>query len=517
MDEKIKVFFLVLSFFILSVFIILTVFYKLYTLEKETYLQTMTQSFESLYKNNIYLLKERANIVFDIFINKEDILKIMAEASKIKDKKSEKFKKLYEKLYKKLYKESNYIKKYKLQDLNFNLPDYTNLIRFYRPNRYGDSLKGIRKSLEIVHELKASVSCFEIGRTVHAFRNVFPLYYKETFVGTVDIAYHANSIISGIEMALPVYIEFLIDRKFIQENLYKDEQKNYIRSPIFDEYFIDKEVEIFNESAEKIKREVQNINKEDLENIKINLKKGKSFSTNLKIKDKNYLITFINVKSCEEENMAYFVIYKPDNFFEYFHKSFLITTVVSTFLLMLFFLSLYFYLSKQIEHEKKLITISETDPLTGIANRRAFMEKIEDVVKINQKFNYPLSVILFDIDNFKKVNDTYGHDVGDYVLKEITKIVSNHLRKTDFFVRWGGEEFIILSENTKLEDAIQLAERLRRNVENYEFEKVGHITISLSVAKFKSDENIDSFLKRLDELLYKAKKKGKNRVEFEEN
>jgi diguanylate cyclase (GGDEF)-like protein len=517
MDEKIKVFFLVLGFFILSIVILLVIFHKFYTLERETYLQTMTQSFEALYKNNAYLLKERANIVFDIFINKEDVLKIMAEASKIKDKNSKEFKKLHEKLYKNLYKVSDYMKKYKLQDLNFNLPDYTNLIRFYRPEKYGDSLKGFRKSLEIVQELKSPVSCFEIGRAVHAFRNVFPLYYKGIFVGTVDIAYHANSIISGIEMALPVYIEFLIDCNSIQKNLYKEEQKNYIRSSIFDGYFIDKEVEIFNESAEKIKREVQNINKRDLENIKINLKKGKSFSTNLKIKDKSYLITFINIRNCEGENIAYFVIYKPDKFFEYLYKSFLITTTVSTFLLMLIFLSLYFYLSKQVEHKKKLIIISETDPLTDIANRRAFMEKIEETIKISQKFDYPLSVILFDIDNFKKVNDTYGHDVGDYVLKEITKIVSNQLRKTDFFARWGGEEFMILLENTKLEDAIQLAERLRKSIENYQFEKVGHITISLSVAKLKSDEDIDSFFKRLDELLYKAKRKGKNRVEFEEN
>jgi diguanylate cyclase (GGDEF)-like protein len=76
---------------------------------------------------------------------------------------------------------------------------------------------------------------------------------------------------------------------------------------------------------------------------------------------------------------------------------------------------------------------------------------------------------------------------------------------------------MILLENTELEDAIQLAERLRKSIENYQFEKVGHITISLSVAKLKSDEDVDSFFKRLDELLYKAKRKGKNRVEFEEN
>jgi len=181
------------------------------------------------------------------------------------------------------------------------------------------------------------------------------------------------------------------------------------------------------------------------------------------------------------------------------------------------FLSLYFYLSKQVEHKKKLRIISETDSLTGIANRRAFMEKIEEAVKISQNFNYPLSVILFDIDNFKKVNDTYGHDVGDEVLKEITKIVSNQLRKTDFFARWGGEEFMIILENTELEDAVQLAERLRKTIEAYKFKKVGYITVSFGVTEFKSNEDIDSLLKRLDELLYKAKKKGKNRVEFEEN
>lgn len=515
MNEKLKLLLLISGLFIISVFISSFFIYKSYKMQKDIYLQTMTNNLEALYENNAYLLKEISNIIFDSYINKDNVIKIVANTSKIKDKKSEELKKLREKLYKELYEKYNYMKNYGLQELHFHFSDYTSFLRFYRPEKYGDSLKGIRKSLEIVQETKKPVSCFEVGRVVHGFRNVYPLFYKGNFIGTVDVAYHANSIISVIEKTLPVYIEFIINKNLIQKRLFKDEQKAYIESHISEEFFIDKDVKIFNKEAQKIKEEIKNIDKKSLGSIKNNLKNGKNFSTNLKIKDKDYLVTFICVKDCEDKSSAYFVIYKPDKFFEHIYNSFILTLVTSIFLLTLMFLILYVYFWGQITHKEKLKKISETDILTGIANRRAFVEKIKDVVKTSSKLGNPLSVILFDIDNFKKVNDIYGHDVGDYVLKEISKIISGQLRKTDFFARWGGEEFMIILENTDLKEAAQIAERLRRTIEVYEFEKVGNITISLGVAELKRDEDIDAFLKRLDELLYKAKRKGKNRVEFE--
>ncbi|MGC8977688.1 MAG: GGDEF domain-containing protein, partial [Candidatus Ratteibacteria bacterium] len=195
----------------------------------------------------------------------------------------------------------------------------------------------------------------------------------------------------------------------------------------------EKDVKIFSKEAQIIKKEIQNIDKNKFKIVEKNFKNGKNFSINLKIKDKNYLISFICVKDCEGKTKAYFVIYKPDKIFGYLRYNFIIVLLTTTFLLTLVFSILYIYFWKQIEYREKLKKILETDTLTGIANRRAFIEKIKYEAKISQRFGYPLSVILFDIDNLKKVNDIYGHDTGDYVLKEVVKIISGQLKKTDFF------------------------------------------------------------------------------------
>ena len=122
-------------------------------------------------------------------------------------------------------------------------------------------------------------------------------------------------------------------------------------------------------------------------------------------------------------------------------------------------------------------------------------------------------MIMFDIDHFKKVNDTYGHTVGDYVLQTLTQIVRENLREIDYLVRWGGEEFIIITPETDIEKAEVLAERIRKATENYIFDQVGAITISLGVAQLKKDDTEDTFIKRVDDAMYLAKQKGRNRVE----
>jgi diguanylate cyclase (GGDEF)-like protein len=130
-----------------------------------------------------------------------------------------------------------------------------------------------------------------------------------------------------------------------------------------------------------------------------------------------------------------------------------------------------------------------------------------------RRYNEPLSLIMFDIDNFKEINDTYGHSVGDYVLKKIADITRETIRMNDYFVRWGGEEFIIISPETNLEKVHALAERLRRTIESYRFNKVGKVTVSFGVTEIKKEDTEDTFVKRADKVMYEAKIGGKNRVE----
>jgi diguanylate cyclase (GGDEF)-like protein len=130
-----------------------------------------------------------------------------------------------------------------------------------------------------------------------------------------------------------------------------------------------------------------------------------------------------------------------------------------------------------------------------------------------KRYSHSLSMIMFDIDHFKKVNDTYGHTVGDYVLQTLTEIVKESLRETDYLVRWGGEEFIIIAPETDIEKAEVLAERIRKGTEKYIFDQAGAITISLGVAQLKKDDTEDTFIKRVDDAMYLAKQNGRNRVE----
>jgi diguanylate cyclase (GGDEF)-like protein len=122
-------------------------------------------------------------------------------------------------------------------------------------------------------------------------------------------------------------------------------------------------------------------------------------------------------------------------------------------------------------------------------------------------------MIMFDIDHFKKINDRYGHIAGDSVLKAVADIVRENTRKTDYFIRWGGEEFMILSSGVNLDKEYKLAKKIRKVIENHDFKNVGRITVSLGVAEFKDTDTVNSFIKRADDAMYKAKNISRNRVE----
>ncbi len=163
--------------------------------------------------------------------------------------------------------------------------------------------------------------------------------------------------------------------------------------------------------------------------------------------------------------------------------------------------------------EEELKRLASTDKLTEAYNRTKFNEIIGREIERVKRYNQPLSIIIFDIDDFKNVNDKYGHNAGDHVLKTIADIVRKNIRKIDYFVRWGGEEFMVISSETNLKEAYLLAERIRETIENYTFEDVGKVTVSFGLTEFKENDTEDSLIKRADDAMYEAKKKGRNRVE----
>lgn len=176
------------------------------------------------------------------------------------------------------------------------------------------------------------------------------------------------------------------------------------------------------------------------------------------------------------------------------------------------FFSIYSYQLRR--NNQKLARLSREDTLTKIGNRLKLNEILEDVYQSNQRYDIQCGVILLDIDDFKLVNDTYGHIFGDETLKKFAQILLQNIRKTDKLGRWGGEEFLIVCPNTNIEDLITVAENLRKSIENNVFLKEKRITASFGLSVFDGSKNIEQVTHVADENLYKAKKAGKNRVCF---
>ncbi|MFT5453188.1 MAG: diguanylate cyclase (GGDEF)-like protein, partial [Enterobacterales bacterium] len=158
-------------------------------------------------------------------------------------------------------------------------------------------------------------------------------------------------------------------------------------------------------------------------------------------------------------------------------------------------------------------TLANTDPLTSLLNRRAMENAVLPLLSLNKRYEQKLCFILADIDYFKKVNDTYGHTVGDEVLVNLTSILNSCLRSSDLLSRHGGEEFLIVLPQTELDSGYLLAERIRTSIENTRTgdEKIA-VTISLGCVEIQGEEGFDSAITRADKMLYKAKSDGRNQT-----
>ena len=173
----------------------------------------------------------------------------------------------------------------------------------------------------------------------------------------------------------------------------------------------------------------------------------------------------------------------------------------------------YFYAWMSERYREVWENIARTDSLTGALNRIAFEDILNREIRNAKRKGRPLSLIIFDVDNFKSINDSFGHLFGDKVLRKVANLVAENLRETDVFARWGGEEFIILLPDTDLDRAVAVADKLRRIIHSYRFMNNLTVTASFGVTQFEEEDDVVRFVMKADKALYTAKRNGKNRVE----
>ena len=177
------------------------------------------------------------------------------------------------------------------------------------------------------------------------------------------------------------------------------------------------------------------------------------------------------------------------------------------------FISFSLYMGKQ---EQLISDLAVRDPLTGIYNLRFIVDRMKVEISSSRRYKTPLSIIYFDIDHFKRVNDQYGHPAGDDVLRQLSSTINGSIRPEDFLARVGGEEFLLLLPRCDLDDAKNKAERIRATTEKLAVHTDAksniHVTISLGVATLQNDETLNEFYSRADQNLYKAKDAGRNKA-----
>lgn len=164
------------------------------------------------------------------------------------------------------------------------------------------------------------------------------------------------------------------------------------------------------------------------------------------------------------------------------------------------------------ENEDRLKVLVITDTLTQVSNRLKLDSELETEISRAKRYNTPLSTILIDVDDFKNVNDSYGHQVGDLVLFQIAQLLKANIRNTDTLGRWGGEEFLIICPGIDKDEACALAEKLRDEIGKHTFPKVEHKTCSFGVSSFEDNDCSNTLIHKADNALYLAKQQGKNLV-----
>lgn len=159
-----------------------------------------------------------------------------------------------------------------------------------------------------------------------------------------------------------------------------------------------------------------------------------------------------------------------------------------------------------------LATLAMRDQLTGISNRHMFSELYEKELAMLKRYNGRLSLVMIDLDHFKSINDTYGHNIGDSVLREFAQVVSHQVREADILARWGGEEFVLLLRETMCDQAYVVCEKIRQRIESHMFAEVGNITCSIGMSEIDATDTLESGIERADRALYEAKRSGRNQT-----
>jgi diguanylate cyclase (GGDEF)-like protein len=632
-DSSINIAIFVIFFIVISFLYYLLLSWN-FEKKKETFFKQYNYNIKKDYEIIHNKFSTVAKMMFHTAINKPEVLELVKRAYISPEEKNIS----REKLYKLLVGDYEYFKTHELRQLHFHLKDNESFLRFHRPNKYGDSLLGIRDTVEWTNKNLQAIEGFEEGRIFNGFRYVFPLFYKQytgesQHIGSVETSFSAYAIATEFAKTHNTKASFIINEDVVKNKVFKEEQSNYVNSPFKGFMYEDSIKSQFEHSFIQVNIDLLDKHLIDLAAKKIAYEDVFS----LQSKDENMLFTFLPLKNPVSNKVVASIVLQLENH-ELNEQDKLYIIFLLSGITAILFAMLYIYKEFSLKHKfrilsqktqkildaqnsivivtngknildgnKKLLdyfgyknledfksehnciceffeeddrffhlgkiseneswieeidqlsykehivamkdfnnkqnifivsvsdfgekyilsfsNISDTmtehfslmervvhDKLTGAYNRDYFENRKDLWIQELAYKELQLGVVILDIDHFKDVNDTYGHNVGDMVLRHLVSLIHTTIRQEDTLIRWGGEEFLIVSYVSSLDNLHRIAENIRKRVDNESFEEVGNLSASFGITLYREKEDILQTIERADKALYKAKRSGRNIV-----
>lgn len=490
----------------------LLLFYDRYVKRIDEYYNANINQLNAQVEASLSSYSQFSRYIYETSINNEYVLNLVATAYNADEITQNN---LRDELYDYLLDDYIDASEHNFRQLHFHFPDSTSFLRMHAPEIYGDSLYDVRYSIRYVNENNEYISGFEEGRIFNGYRFVFPLEYQDEHIGSVEVSVSFSSVINALT-DLYLYNDycFLISKDVVDNIVFENEMDNYELSNLSDEFYLDVNACISvgerniipNSDLQTFYSKLSSKNLDQLDQMN-------PFGVYEVIDGVHYELLFTPVKNIEGVNVGYFISFSNESGIPAINMQYILNVILIFIIYMFIMVIVYLsFRSRGILKEQ-----SYTDSLTKISNRRKLEIDIKSEIERIKRYEGQISFIMFDIDNFKNINDTYGHNVGDKALVELTNLVHANIRSVDYFARYGGEEFIIMFINTNLVQAKNKAEVLRKIVLDHEFETIKNMSISIGVYEYKENDNYGDIIYKIDKALYDAKSSGKNKVSVYKN
>jgi len=494
--------FVIFVFFIVISNLFIDYFFKY---QKKSYLAIQTETLQIKYETQYRYLKIMSNDVFLMYQDNKRFIHLFEQVESATIEQRDKIRKTIYKLLKKRYKR---LANMGIKQVQFYLPNNISFLRMHEPTKFGDDLTNFRESVVLTNSTHRAHESFEIGKVTNGFRYVYPLYgSSKQYIGSMEISFNSSFLLQNLTAKMVIDKNFLILKSEVHKNSWVDFiSDSYIDCLEHQDYFL--AVKSLNYKFDPI---IKNIfeNQELTQDIKIKMDKKLSFSKDAHFKDKNIIITFIPIKNLHK-NIAYISLYVES---EYLNRISLEQTYIKMLLFSIITLLFLFSVYVTVIHSE-LRSMALMDKLTGLPNRAYFYLELEAEIDRVKRGRSNCSVLFIDLDGFKSVNDTFGHDAGDELLIQVALRLKESIREIDIVGRIGGDEFIVLITNIK--DTLNTAKVARKIIDalGKDFDinqnKI-QIGASIGISSYPDDAlDIDTLVKNADDAMYQAKNNGKN-------